>query len=94
MYKLERFSYRDHEQRLRVACQWLTDLGVTISATRVGQYSRYLSEIANHYENGTIDALLERHGFPVLVNAMNFQWPQLPQKVIWRLTFNLRLISQ
>ena len=65
-----RFTYRQHAEQFAAACDWLIDLGVSIDSTRASEYRALLASIAEYYETGKIDVLVERHGYPRLFNAM------------------------
>ena len=65
-----RFTYRQHAEQFAAACDWLIDLGVSIDSTRASEYRALLASIAEYYETGKIDVLVERNGYPRLFNAM------------------------
>jgi hypothetical protein len=64
-----RFTYRQHAEQFAAACDWLIDLGVSIDSTRAGEYRGLLAAIAEYYETGKINVLVEKHGYPRLFNA-------------------------
>jgi len=65
-----RFSYREHAEQFAAACDWLIGLGVSVDSTRAAEYRARLAAITEYYEAGKIDALVEKHGYPRLFNAM------------------------
>jgi hypothetical protein len=67
---VERFNYAEQERRFIAACDWFESAGVTLNTTRAAEYRRLLREIADYHSRGDIDALIERHSFPRLINAI------------------------
>ena len=65
-----RFSYSEHSEQFATAYDWLIGLGVSVDSTRAAEYRALLAAIAEYYEAGKIDALVEKHGYPRLLNAM------------------------
>src|SRR5438093_10258650 len=65
-----RFTYRQHAEQFSAACDWLIGLGVSVGSTRAAEHRALLAAITEYYEAGKFDALVEKHGYPRLFNAM------------------------
>jgi hypothetical protein len=68
-HKIYMNSYRDLANGINDACEWLSDHGLHYSRTRMGEYKRHLNELADYWEQGRIDELLELRDFPTLLNS-------------------------
>jgi hypothetical protein len=68
-HKFYKSDYRDLANEINDACEWLSDHGLDYPRTRVGEYKRHLNEMADYWEQGRVEELLELRDFPTLMNS-------------------------
>lgn len=64
-------TYRQILIELKDATRWLKELGLYYDVTRIGQYERDIATLAEHFENGTLQTLLDKRKYFDLVNSLN-----------------------
>jgi hypothetical protein len=68
---ITRRSYRDQATLLLQARDWMQQLDVKVSPTRIGKYVKMLNLVADHHEKGKIEDLRAEYGDKVLLNALS-----------------------
>jgi hypothetical protein len=68
---ITRRSYRDQATLLLQARDWMQQLDVKVSPTRIGKYVKMLNLLADHQEQGKIDDLRAKYGDNVLLNTLS-----------------------
>ena len=62
-------SYIDFSAKIDQACDWLENLGISYSRTRIGAYKSLFSTLSKHQSANTLDEFYEIYSFPEWVNA-------------------------
>jgi hypothetical protein len=68
---ISRRSYREKAALLLRARDWMHQLDVKVSATRIGKYVKMLNRLADYHETRKIEDLRAEYGDKVLLNALS-----------------------
>lgn len=69
-FRYTSLPYLELARRLDVACQWLTELGIAYSQTRVGKYQEILEHLARRQTAGTLQSISDSYTEDECTNAL------------------------
>jgi hypothetical protein len=69
-FRYTSLPYLELARRLEVACQWLTELGIAYSHTRVGKYRKILEHLAHRQIAGTLQSISDSYTEDECNNAL------------------------